>query len=963
MSLFHLSVRVYSRSRRESAVAIAAYCSRTRLYDSRTGKWHDFSAGVGSGALELRFIMHPPGAEWALCRTALWNAAERAETRVNACVCRGIVAAIPASLSPVDQAATVRALAGWLVERFRVAVDVAIHLARVGSRNVHAHFLLSTREATPTGLGAKTRVFDGRDTGPAAIKDLRRQWADVCNPYLAAAGLSLMDARSYASRGISRIATVPLGKRDAALERAGQPSVRGDLNRATRDFNAACDAARQAVQEAREAQNDLEQVNAVLWPGTNTDFRVYGRRVAPERGITWLRSPGWQVGRADIGFDVEGKTRRDQSLLRLAEHRLTVQPRSAVPVLPAIERVLQRTRPGSREAMASDWDRSPVLHGMSSIDPADHRRMVDNVAHRAALAVLAEIGSDSEERHLDGPALEQLLADLAQEVGDHAPALAQVPAVSQPTPVQEAIGVSPAEQVTALTAAVRETCGEEPGTTGTVLRLPADSDDPLTAVRRTLKAFAEIGGMPARTLAYPHEVRTHARHCISIQFAAVAAALLNVANADREGFLHMLRQACTDSRAIHAGAEAATLAVQARRSAQVVLERRARMPEMAGAELLIRRAGKLTSRDSSIRLLSSGEILGDLAQGPVRSLYRFIEHSVMCIQRKQLTKGDWRRHELVIEIDLLATGCLRHGTTRRSFARMLRMLRVARLASRQTECGWEAPQPARNVVERPATLGHREIAYPPMLTPTYKSLDVYKHPLATRPNATPSHEFEAPSAALVAPVARPAPAATPAQVAPTPPMRPAAERPGISATPTPARTPTSLPPLVYEMSLDEVHAQARSHMLALGRQISSGGTPGAAGRPVIFPAAARPPVARRAPAAAGCIPGPTASSHNPRTQPLDSAGQPTRGPVKLPEQADWGASELREIDPSAICQPVPQLKPVTAAALVNVVPAEVQPAVVPILTPDDTEQDVAAKRAELRRRRLCLAAKDRDIGR
>lgn len=106
------------------------------------------------------FILAPQSApQNLLSRASLWNAAEASETRKNSRVAREVILALPHELTDTERQALARDMALYLVERYRVAVDVAIHAPCEGDghdpRNHHAHLLFTTRELTQEGFGAK----------------------------------------------------------------------------------------------------------------------------------------------------------------------------------------------------------------------------------------------------------------------------------------------------------------------------------------------------------------------------------------------------------------------------------------------------------------------------------------------------------------------------------------------------------------------------------------------------------------------------------------------------------------------------------------------------------------------------------------------------------------------------------------------------------------------------------------
>jgi hypothetical protein len=183
VAIYHLSVKPVARSAGRSATATAAYRAGARIECEREGRLHDFSRKQGIAHTE---IIVPDGALWASDRSALWNAAEVAEKRVNSTVAREYELALPNELSMRGRIDLARAFGGVLRDRYGVAVDIAIHAPhREGDqRNWHAHVLTTTRKVEAEGLGAKTRILDDKKTGPAQVKELRAAWAELSNRFL-----------------------------------------------------------------------------------------------------------------------------------------------------------------------------------------------------------------------------------------------------------------------------------------------------------------------------------------------------------------------------------------------------------------------------------------------------------------------------------------------------------------------------------------------------------------------------------------------------------------------------------------------------------------------------------------------------------------------------------------------------------------------------------------------------------
>lgn len=207
--------------------------------NERDGLVHDYRA---RGGVQETFIVTPAGAEWALDRSVLWNAAEAAEKRNDAKVAREYELALPAELTKGERLALVREFAEAVCERFDVAVDVAIHAPHDygDDRNYHAHVLTTTRAVTAQGLGAKTRQLDVSSTASIEIEAIRALWERQANAALEVAGVAArIDARSLAAQGVERLPTMHMGPAASALERRGVRTRRGDHNRAVANDNEA----------------------------------------------------------------------------------------------------------------------------------------------------------------------------------------------------------------------------------------------------------------------------------------------------------------------------------------------------------------------------------------------------------------------------------------------------------------------------------------------------------------------------------------------------------------------------------------------------------------------------------------------------------------------------------------------------------------------------------------------------
>ena len=110
-----------------------------------------------------------------------------------------------------------------IVKRHSVAVDANIHAPHssdADDRNFHAHILMTTRRATPSGLGEKTRELDDKKSGE--VQFWRENFADITNKHLEKSGHhARIDHRSYKDQDIDREATLHEGPATTALRKKG----------------------------------------------------------------------------------------------------------------------------------------------------------------------------------------------------------------------------------------------------------------------------------------------------------------------------------------------------------------------------------------------------------------------------------------------------------------------------------------------------------------------------------------------------------------------------------------------------------------------------------------------------------------------------------------------------------------------------------------------------------------------
>ena len=143
----HFDVKIIQRSKRQSAVASAAYQSGERLFSEYDQKQKYYSHKSEIVHTEIMLPPHAPP-EYA-DRNTLWNAAEAIEKQWNSQLARRFVLAIPRELPRSQYADLIRDYCREFFVSKGMIADFAIH--DKGDGNPHAHILLTMRAMALAG--------------------------------------------------------------------------------------------------------------------------------------------------------------------------------------------------------------------------------------------------------------------------------------------------------------------------------------------------------------------------------------------------------------------------------------------------------------------------------------------------------------------------------------------------------------------------------------------------------------------------------------------------------------------------------------------------------------------------------------------------------------------------------------------------------------------------------------------
>ena len=277
MAIFHLSAKIISRGKGQSAIASAAYRSGDKLHDERYDEIQDYTNKRFIEHSEIQLPENAPAKYQD--RATLWNSVEKAEKAKNSQLAREIEIALPRELTPEQRIKLVHDyVQKTFVDKGMVA-DWSIHNPQPDKdnpekpANPHAHIMLTLRSLRSNGSwapkktshyeldenGQKVPVIDP-ETGkqklgaknqkiwkrvitptndwnnPKNVEKWRAEWAKTCNKYLAPD--HQIDHRSYKRQGKKQIPTIHEGYVARKMEQeATGSSERASFNQIVKYIN------------------------------------------------------------------------------------------------------------------------------------------------------------------------------------------------------------------------------------------------------------------------------------------------------------------------------------------------------------------------------------------------------------------------------------------------------------------------------------------------------------------------------------------------------------------------------------------------------------------------------------------------------------------------------------------------------------------------------------------------------
>ena len=298
----------------KSAVEQSAYISRTTM--ESTYYQQTFYPKYSEDLVHDEIMLPPQAPREYSDRKILWNAVEAVEKHAKAQLARTYKVSLPNSWSYELAKDVMRDYVERNFVSKGMCAEFAIHDSmneKTGQRNLHCHIMLTMRPINPDGTwgdksrkiykydeqGNKIKKKNGRydctteKTTDWDNKDNARKWrADLAETINAVNTRIGLDERwehlSYEDRGLEIKPTLHLGEKNAALERQGIETGRGNYNREVRKYNAivvrAKELAEAAIKELHKSVHKVEQKATAAVQKAKNEVLDFIDRVSATRG-------------------------------------------------------------------------------------------------------------------------------------------------------------------------------------------------------------------------------------------------------------------------------------------------------------------------------------------------------------------------------------------------------------------------------------------------------------------------------------------------------------------------------------------------------------------------------------------------------------------------------------------------------------------------------------------------------
>ena len=178
MAIFHIDFKILKRSEGKSSLYLAAYNSRMRLKDEKTGLVFNYEKKK-EDLMHEEIILPDHAPIRFKDRSTLWNSIESKNNRRDSQQSRYFIVALPRELT-LEQ--NHKLLTDYIKKNFikkGMCADIAIHNDSENN-NPHAHVMLTMNDVNEMGFLNKNREWNNKNN----VEIWRRSWAVSVNKYL-----------------------------------------------------------------------------------------------------------------------------------------------------------------------------------------------------------------------------------------------------------------------------------------------------------------------------------------------------------------------------------------------------------------------------------------------------------------------------------------------------------------------------------------------------------------------------------------------------------------------------------------------------------------------------------------------------------------------------------------------------------------------------------------------------------
>lgn len=417
-------LETHNRGAGHSAVAGVAYRLGLRLYDRRTGQWHDYRRRKLGEEIVRSLTVAPEGAPpWATDPEELWNRVEAAERRKDAQVARDYRIPIPFGLSDQQASDLAEEMARFICRELHTAISLGLHrdgevdalgnVKPTEKQGFHAHIYFPTRRlediqgedgTSNWGLGAKLVLLSNKTTSGAFVERLNEKWAELANRYTAANNLPADYTHlSYARQELPISPQPTLGAAVTAMERRGFFTRRGDALRGDIMIPAKVYEAAHAVvldEQHRRAMEDVARERETVREANPEPETVGPAEIIPPPTLAPVvlmplldGEPGSLVARFRVAAPIPETPEAHQVLARVLRLVQVIQR-----VLGALAELADRFRvhgEGRERRMAAKLDTDFQLDQARTMRAATRQRLTDwEDAHPLLMFLAKKAGNE-----------------------------------------------------------------------------------------------------------------------------------------------------------------------------------------------------------------------------------------------------------------------------------------------------------------------------------------------------------------------------------------------------------------------------------------------------------------------------------------------------------------------------------------------------------------------------------------